>query len=151
MPAPAIITQAPEPAPGDGRFAFIAHPLDLSSYRDFDPSLGRFSDGELGLLAASWDGLVDPFVAGRMRLTAGTASAYGEFVVVPQTAAILASAPHAETLAQIRQAVTLARNRGARIVGLGGYVSIVTGGGADLADLGVPLTTGNSTPTICAR
>ncbi|MDD4588652.1 MAG: aminotransferase III, partial [Heliobacteriaceae bacterium] len=44
----------------------------------------------------------------------------------------------------IREAVDLARQRGARIVGLGAYSSVVTRGGLLLKNPGVPLTTGNS-------
>ena len=49
-----------------------------------------------------------------------------------------------QVLAQLSAAVKLAKERGAKIVGLGAYTSVVTKGGLDLRNLGVPLTTGNS-------
>ena len=45
---------------------------------------------------------------------------------------------------ELSSAVNLAKKRGARIVGLGAYTSVVTKGGRDLRNLGVAITTGNS-------
>jgi acetylornithine/succinyldiaminopimelate/putrescine aminotransferase/acyl-CoA synthetase (AMP-forming)/AMP-acid ligase II/predicted amino acid dehydrogenase/acyl carrier protein len=144
-PAPAVVRQD-----GDGDWAFIAHPLDLASYQHFDESLSRFSAAEMDELSERWAGLIDPFTAGAARIAGRGAAAHGHFFVVPATARHLATADPAAALADIRAAVALARDAGAKVIGLGGYVSIVTGGGADLADMGVALTSGNSFTAVAA-
>ena len=58
-----------EPQPGDGRFAFLVHPLTPRSYVDFDASLAVFSDEELADLTRRWQGTVEPFVVGTTRIT----------------------------------------------------------------------------------
>ncbi len=44
----------------------------------------------------------------------------------------------------------MAKGRGAKLVGLGGHTSIVTGGGLRLLDKGIPLTTGNTYTLLTA-
>jgi nucleoside-diphosphate-sugar epimerase len=63
---------------------------------------------------------------------------------------ILAAADRGEALGLVRDAIALARARGAEVVGLGGQISVVTGAGLDLGDLGVPLTTGNAYTALSA-
>jgi predicted amino acid dehydrogenase len=58
--------------------------------------------------------------------------------------------PSAEAVERVREAVLLARDRGASIIGLGAYSSVVTRNGAWLGDVGVPLTTGNSFTVVAA-
>lgn len=50
----------------------------------------------------------------------------------------------------LRQYVDCARGLGVDIVGLGAFTSIISRGGTDLLDLGVPLTTGNSFTAIAS-
>ena len=135
----------------EGRFAFVVHPLDLRNYPEFDPALEVLSEQELAYLADRFNPLLSPFVIGRTRIRSRAGrQAYGEFVVVPRTTRQLLEQPREEVLDLIRQAVELARDRGARIVGLGAYTSSVSRGGLHLADLGVALTTGNSYTVVAA-
>ncbi len=137
--------EGPVARPGDGRFAFLVHPLDLDNYHEFDPALKALSAEGLGRLAERFNSLLSPFVIGRTRvISAAGRAAYGEFVVVPRTTRQLLDEPRSETLPLIREAVQLAKDRGALIVGLGAYTSIVSRGGVLLSDIGVALTTGNS-------
>jgi acetylornithine/succinyldiaminopimelate/putrescine aminotransferase/acyl-CoA synthetase (AMP-forming)/AMP-acid ligase II/predicted amino acid dehydrogenase/acyl carrier protein len=146
----------PAPNADDARFGFVIHPLDHTSYVHFDAGLGAFSDAELRRLVERLDDL-PPGTTGRaMRIGAACVAskagtgAWGELVAVPATAAELTAMPSAEALSRVREAVLLARDRGARIVGLGAYSSIVTRNGAWLGDVGVPITTGNSFTVVAA-
>ena len=138
-------TNRVDPQTGDGRFAFLVHPLTPRSYVDFDASLSVFTDEELADLTQRWQGVVEPFVVGTTRITSATeAAAYGEFIGIPFTADELMAMPQAEAAAELRKGVELAQERGAKIVGLGSYTSIASQNGRLLTDTGLPLTTGNS-------
>jgi acetylornithine/succinyldiaminopimelate/putrescine aminotransferase/predicted amino acid dehydrogenase len=133
---------------GDRRFGFIVHPLDDEGVLDFDPTLAPLSVPQRRRLLARLAGASSslspaPFVVGSVRLSAASGtSAYGELVGVPYTAAQLLALPSRDACHLIDQAVRLAAARGAEIVGLGAYSSIVTSN-AQALDPPVPVTTGN--------
>ncbi len=141
-----LVSKEPiHPLPEEGRFAFLVHPLYLKNYLEFDRSLEIFSEPELQNLVDRWNDLVDPFVVSKARITSKTgATAYGEFICVCRTSEELMTLPKEQVQAQLEAAVKLAKARGAGIVGLGAYTSVVSKGGRDLRNLGVALTTGNS-------
>lgn len=135
----------PSNDPNEGRFAFLVHPLYLKNYLEFDQTLEAFSLTELENLVNRWNDMVEPFVVAKTRITSKTgATAYGEFICVSRTSEELMNLPKDQVLAELSAAIKLAKDRGAKIVGLGAYTSVVTKGGRDLRNLGVPLTTGNS-------
>lgn len=147
VPAAPVYDAPPAPSgdPAEGRFAFIIHPVNIRNYAEFDTSLDTFTDAELHELARRWNDLVEPFVTGRARILAADGKvAYGEFIAVPRTADELLAMPAHQAVAEVRQAVDLARRRGAQIVGLGAYTAVVTRAGLYLKDAGVAITTGNS-------
>lgn len=137
---------APVPRSADeGKFAFLVHPLYLKNYTEFDESLKVFSEKQLNDLVWRWNDLVEPFVVSKTRIVSKTGQqAYGEFICVCRTSQELMDMPREQALKELGAAVNLAKDRGAKIVGLGAYTSVVTKGGRDLRDLGVALTTGNS-------
>lgn len=141
----------PSSDPQEGRFAFLVHPVNLQNYPEFDESLAVFSETQLADLAGRWNGLVEPFVLSETRVVSPTgATAFGEFIAVPRTADQLLNGSRREVLAVLKQAVGLARDRGAQIVGLGAYTSVVSRGGRDLLGEGVAITTGNSYTVVSA-
>lgn len=149
QPALTLAPPRPKPAvrpePGDGRFAFLVHPLYLKNYIEFDESLQVFSERQLGDLVGRWNEFIEPFVISKTRITSRTGqSIYGEFISVCRTSEELMEMPKEQVMKELGAAVELARDRGAGIVGLGAYTSVVTKGGRDLRNLGVALTTGNS-------
>jgi acetylornithine/succinyldiaminopimelate/putrescine aminotransferase/predicted amino acid dehydrogenase len=154
-PPPRMVEQERlvEPRVGERRFAFLLHPLDAGSFVDYDPSLGILSRTNLEDLQKRLSGLVEPFVLNGARVVSTTGeSIFGEFIVVPRTAREMVDLPRAQVAAEVRAALDLARSRGAQMVGLGAYTSVVTRGGHALAGHGVPLTTGNSFTTVaCAE
>jgi len=156
VPAPARLPEddIPVPAgpePDEGRFAFLVHPLDLGNYAEFDRSLAPYTEEEMRRLSERFNGLMKPFVIGQTRVVSATGEkAYGEFVVVPRTTEQLISGSRQENLEVVAEAVRLAHERGARIVGLGAYTAIVTRSGRALKDREVALTTGNSYTVVAA-
>ncbi len=147
--------RAPEVVPGDssdeGRFAFLIHALDLKNYYQFDRSLKAFSEEELSELTGRFGDLVEPFVAGRTRIISQAGkSAYGEFIALPRTTDEFLEMPRKQVLAELKAAVALARERGARIVGLGAFTAVASMGGLYLKNEGVPITTGNSYTVVAA-
>lgn len=135
----------PSGNPNEGRFAFLIHPLYVKNYCEFDQSLKIFTEEQLEKLTGRWNDLIEPFVISKARIISPTgAEAYGEFISIARTSEELTSLPREQVLAELTAAVNLAKERGAKIVGLGAYTSVVTKGGRDIRDLGVALTTGNS-------
>lgn len=151
LPAPTTRTHVwRAPAPGETRFGFVAHPLDAAGLADFDTSFESWDEDSrsalLARLAAAASELNPaPFLigSGEVRSDAGP-RAYGELVGVPYTAVQLLSLPSAQAVRVVREAVELAAARGAELVGLGAYSSIVTDNARALGPTPVPVTTGNS-------
>ncbi|MGF6752807.1 hypothetical protein [Paraburkholderia sp. GAS42] len=127
------------------RFGFLIHPLDAQSYADYDSSLNILDAQELAEFAASMDGLIDPVVGSSAQIEspAGT-KARGDFIMIGHTAAQLRQLSQHEAIAVLNRGIRLACKRGAQIVGLGAYTSVVSGGGAQLLNPDVALTSGNS-------
>ncbi len=136
----------PDSEQQEGRFAFLLHPLDAASYSDFDSSLNAFTHEQLSDLTNRWSEMVEPFVISGTRITGKTGkTAYGEFIVIPYTAKELQNMSPAKVKAKILEGIDIAVARGAKIVGLGAYTSVVTQGGRSLLKyVNVPITTGNS-------
>ena len=118
----------------------------MANYSDFDASLAVFSEEQLADLSSRWNDLVEPFVVGTTRIESNTGeTAYGDFICLPRTADEFLAMDRDQAIAEIRQAIELAKERGARLVGLGAYTSVVTMGGRSLVPyVDVALTTGNS-------
>lgn len=135
----------------EGRFAFLIHALDLKSYHQFDNSLLSFSEAELADLTGRFNDLVEPFVAGKTRIeSAAGRTAYGEFIALSRTTDEFVSMPRSQAMAELKSAVALARERGAKIVGLGAFTAVASMGGLYLKNEGIPITTGNSYTVVSA-
>lgn len=129
----------------EGRFAFLVHPLSTGNYTEFDESLSVFSAKEIKTLFDRIDGAIEPFVIGKTSFTSKAGKkAYGEFICIPRTAEELMEHPKEQIFPELEKAVLLAKERGAKIVGLGAYTSVISKGGRELRNLGVAITTGNS-------
>jgi acetylornithine/succinyldiaminopimelate/putrescine aminotransferase/predicted amino acid dehydrogenase len=135
----------------EGRFAFIVHLLDSKSLVDFDRSLERLPPTQLEELTHRFEDSARPFVGSQVRIEslAGRA-ATGDFIILPKSAAQLLRLSPEDALEEVAAAVRLGRDRGAKIVGLGGYTSVVAQNLRALLKLGVSLTTGNSYTVVAA-
>lgn len=150
-PAPARQEIIPQPLPqpsgaaDEGRFAFLVHPLYLKNYTEFDESLKMFNQRQLAELVERWNDLIEPFVVAQTTINSKTGQkAYGEFICICRTSQELMELPKEQVRRELEAAINLAKQRGAKIVGLGAYTSVVSKGGRELRDLGVAVTTGNS-------
>ncbi|MCL6610507.1 MAG: aminotransferase class III-fold pyridoxal phosphate-dependent enzyme [Peptococcaceae bacterium] len=129
----------------EGRFAFLIHPLDLDNYYQFDSSLTGLPAEKLQQLADMAAEILDPFVIGRTVVESRAGyRAYGEFITVPYTAREMLEMAPEKILEALEKALGLALERGARLVGLGAYTSVVSRSGTMLQGRFLPLTTGNS-------
>ncbi len=135
----------------DGRFAFIVHLLDGQSLADYDKSLQRLAPSELTELAVRFEKSAHPFFGSRARIESRAGEvAIGDFIILPKTAQQLLRMSPDEALEDVADAIRLAKDRGAQIVGLGGYTSVVAQNLKALLKLGVSLTTGNSYTVVSA-
>ncbi len=139
------------PASGtDGRFAFLVHMMDLDDLERFDSSLGGIPADTFAKARASLPDLSDPAVLTTFEIRAPDGRrAVGDLVIVPHTAHELMDMPLARSKHVVGDAAALAAERGAQVIGLGGFTSVVTGGGRSIAKrVKVPLTTGNAFTAI---
>jgi len=143
--------EAVTPRPEDGRFAFIVHPVDANSFVDLDPSLAHADRDRLEQLGNRLGDQLEPFVIGQTRVRSATgATACGEFICVALTAQRMIELTPEQAEGLVADAVDYARQRGARIVGLGGFSSVVMRGGVRATGKGVAITTGNSYTVVSA-
>ncbi|MFJ8403576.1 aminotransferase class III-fold pyridoxal phosphate-dependent enzyme [Streptomyces microflavus] len=146
---PAVPVQPTGPRPGEPRWAFIAHPTDLASYASYDSRLGLDGD-QVRILFDRMNQCrnVDTAAAmlvGKVRVETDTGeTSYGEIFALPYGARRLLDMPTAQATALVQEAVDDAVARGAQIVGLGAYTSVVTANATALSNLKVPVTTGNA-------
>lgn len=134
------------------RFGFLLHPLELKNYAEFDESLANYSEQALDMLESRLGELMDPFYVSTVQLQSHSTGKVveGDFIMIPRSAQQLARMPVAEATELIEKGMRIATERGARLVGLGGHTSIVTGGGLRVKGKGVAVTTGNTYTMLTA-
>jgi acetylornithine/succinyldiaminopimelate/putrescine aminotransferase/predicted amino acid dehydrogenase len=128
------------------RFAFIVHWLELSDLRRVDPSLAPFSDSELAAVKSRFGSFIKPIPYGELLVrSADGRLTEGEMIGLLHLPSDLIALSPDEALDLVQGAVDLAAARGAQVIGLAGFSSIVTYGGLGLkAPAGARLTSGNS-------
>ncbi len=135
-----------------GKFGFILHYPSTDDIVANNPSFKKLSDEELKLFL-EWQSQVRE--AGlcchmpAIRSKAGKVTE-GWLIGVPFGAKQIMQLPRAEVVKVISEAVDLARDLGATVVGLGALTSVVTRGGRDVTGRGVAITSGNSFTTVMA-
>ncbi|MGW0817332.1 aminotransferase class III-fold pyridoxal phosphate-dependent enzyme [Streptomyces viridiviolaceus] len=137
------------PRPGEPRWAFIAHPTDLASYASYDKRLGLPGEQVRVLFdrmnqCRNVDTPAAMFVGACRVHTDNGETSYGEVFALPYGAKRLLDMPAEQATELVQQAVDEAVKRGAQLVGLGAYTSVVTGNATAIDDHGVPVTTGNA-------
>jgi acetylornithine/succinyldiaminopimelate/putrescine aminotransferase/predicted amino acid dehydrogenase len=128
------------------RFAFIVHFLEIADLRRLDPSVAPFSDSELESMKSRFGNFITSFPHGELAIpSADGRLTEGEMIVLPQLPSDLMKLSGDEALELVQSAVDLAAERGAEVVGLAAFSSIVTYGGLGLqAPKGTRVTSGNS-------
>lgn len=128
----------------EGRFAFILHWLEADDIQMLDPALRCLPRRAREELAEKLGDVGGPSVLSQVRVRGKDGStAVGDFIAIPCSAAQLMSMDPSEAADRVQEAVELGVKRGAKIVGLGGFTSIVTRAGATIDPMGAALTTGN--------
>lgn len=129
--------------------AFIGHFIDEDGVSRWDPGLGRLGLDTCRRFLDRVQPLAEPMVCLRAPLTSATgATTTLSFIGLPVSsaqchAALRDRSRRDELRALIQRAVDLAQAKGCRVVGLGGYTSILTRNGKSLDARGMALTTGN--------
>ena len=134
------------------RFAFIVHLITTGDLRRFDPTLDPFTDTDLEGLRSRISQFVKPFPLDQLAVeTADGKLAEGELIVLPQLPSELLTLPGNVAVDLVQSALDLAAKRGAEVVGLGGFSSIIADGGLALRhQAGLRVTSGNSLTTWAA-
>lgn len=129
--------------------AFIGHFIDEDGVARWDPGLGRLGPDVCRRFLERVRPLAEPLVCLRAPLTSPTgATTTLSFIGLPVSSgqchdALRDRAQRSDLRALIQRAVDLAHAEGCRVVGLGGYTSILTRNGKSLDARGMALTTGN--------
>lgn len=135
----------------NSRFAFLIHPIDYGSYMEFDESLRAFDQHQMEELSEQVACNLEPDILASTVIESETGTkAYGEFACIMATARNFLEMDGQKAIDTVCEAVQLAKKRGAKIVGLGGFTSVITQGGLKAAGDGVAVTTGNSYTVISA-
>lgn len=129
------------PREGEPRWAFVAHPTDLASYASYDNRLGLPGEQVRVLFdrmnqCRNVDTPAAMFVGSCRVVTDGGQTSYGEIFALPYGARRLLDMPAEQATELVQQAVDEAVRRGAQLVGLGAYTSVVTANAAALDDRG---------------
>jgi acetylornithine/succinyldiaminopimelate/putrescine aminotransferase/predicted amino acid dehydrogenase len=134
------------PTPQPTRFAFVAHLLGVDDLRRFDPTVKPFGDTELETLRSRITEFMKPCPLDELAVqSADGRKAVGELIALPYLPSELVALPQDEAVQLVQHAVNLGAERGAEVIGLAGFSSIVTFGGlAVQAPEGVRVTSGNS-------
>ncbi len=127
-------------------FAFIIHPIDPK--RDVArkyPFLGKIlPEGTIHFLSRFWPPVYISHITG-IRSEATGKEIEGWLIAVPYTAQRMITLPPAEVYRKIVAAGVMARELGAKVLGLGAYTSVVGDGGITIArELDIAVTTGDS-------
>ena len=134
------------------RFAYVVHLLGPGDMRRLDPSLERFTHVQVEEFRKSMAGFLKPFPLDKLIVHRPDGSfAEGELIVLPHVPAELLAILGRQAVDLVQSAVDLGVARGAQVVGLGGFSSIISYGGNALEERpGVTITSGNSLTTWAA-
>ncbi len=134
-------------------FAFIIHYPSTDEMKKTNISFEEMTASELSKIL-DWEAAsdVDPQVLVHMPAIRSKAGkiAEGWLIGIPYSGKHLLELPRKEAVEQVGKAVDLAKELGAKMVGLGAYTSVVTRGGADLQGRGAAITSGNSYTIVTA-
>lgn len=144
-----------EPQPGDRRVAHIAHLEDVETTLLAEPSLSEVPLARLEPLLGRLFRFTRPAVGQRMRITTKT----GEIVHLSLLGLVLTSrmfesmmqtSERGTVLDKIEEALDVAIDGGASVVGFGGYTSIATLNCTAVATTRAALTSGNAYTVVLA-
>ena len=133
------------------KFAFVVHYMHEHDFIDADPSFEQFTSDQMKDLR-KWSREVGPgFVHhfGGLQSKTGRVSS-GWLMFLPMIPRDMIEVGRKDILKMLERAKLMAARRGATIVGLGGFTSIVSQGGASLMGEGGWVTSGNTLTSTMA-
>lgn len=142
---------AAQPAPGQGRetdvmqrFVFLIHPLDMRDVIRYEPQAANKREALVKKVLEWMPSNIVSHVTGIESPTGRRAE--GWFALVPLLPSQFVDFPREAVYEKVLKAARLGQENGARIVGLGGYTSVVGDAGVTLASRldGIAVTSGNS-------
>ncbi len=150
--APIVASRIDATDPPTASFAFLCHYPSIQDMIKNTPSFEQFTKEQLNELL-KW--AADSASCGtichmRSVRSPGGGNIEGWLIGVTYGGQEILERPRKEVVETIRNAVKLAKDLGADVVGLGAFTSIVTRGGYDLRDEHVTITTGNTLTIITA-
>jgi predicted amino acid dehydrogenase len=133
------------------KFAFLLHYTTEKDIIDSDQSFEQFTDEEFGRWR-EWARALEPGVVHHMDGIVSLAEhcAEGWIIAIPMLPRDMLALGQREGLAVLENAMRIASERGASILGLGGFTSIVSRGGEALTGKGMWITSGNTLTTVMA-
>lgn len=134
-----------------GRFCFLIHYTEEEDLLRSDPSFASFTPEERADWM-QWAKRIGPGFAWpipQSRSPAG-ATVEGMIMSVPLLPSAMLGKGRPSARAMIQDATDMAVEYGASRLGLGAFTSVVTNGGAAVANRGVPVTSGNTLTTVAA-
>jgi acetylornithine/succinyldiaminopimelate/putrescine aminotransferase/predicted amino acid dehydrogenase len=145
----ACAAAAPAAAPlRHGKFAFLLHYSMPGDIVRADPSFEGFTDEELERWR-DWAGALKPGVIHHVKdIRSTSASAEGWLIAVPMLPRDMLKLGRSKMVALLEEAKDVAIERGASVLGLGGFTSIVSRGGEDLVGKGMAVSTGNTLTSV---
>jgi acetylornithine/succinyldiaminopimelate/putrescine aminotransferase/predicted amino acid dehydrogenase len=137
---PQVVQDGPAPV------AFLVHPNEADYLLNFDPTFGSLTPAQREHVALNLQGVIGPvpwhdFRVGQLQV---------HVLASPLLPQEMARVGRGIWLDEIQTMILQARERGARLVGLGGLLSVVARDGLALPELGVAVTTGNSLTAFAA-
>jgi acetylornithine/succinyldiaminopimelate/putrescine aminotransferase/predicted amino acid dehydrogenase len=142
--------------PTDGRegrcsLAFLGHPVSEDDFKTSDPSFEQFEPDEFERWK-TWVQDAEPGIVyhvPELRFPSGKRVEIW-IIALPILPERLARMGRRKVMPLLSDTVELAREKGASIIGLGGFTSIVSKGGTALAESGLAVTTGSCLTSIVA-
>ncbi len=130
-------------------FAFLMHPIYPEDFIAGDPSFEQFTDDELNRWT-QWATDIGPGTVYHLPEVCSTTGkiAQGWLIVLPMLPHQMIRYGRSNLFAFLNEAINLAKDQGAQIMGLGGFTSVVSKGGEMITGRGLPLTTGNTTTAV---
>jgi acetylornithine/succinyldiaminopimelate/putrescine aminotransferase/predicted amino acid dehydrogenase len=133
----------------DGKFAFLLHYTSEDDIVRTDPSFRAFSGSQL----ERWKHWAQSLGAGVVHHLHGIRSATGAdaegwLIALPMVPRDMLKLGRKESLDLLEEARTVAADRGASVIGLGGFTAIISRGGQDLVGKGMAITSGNTLTSV---
>jgi acetylornithine/succinyldiaminopimelate/putrescine aminotransferase/predicted amino acid dehydrogenase len=131
-----------------GKFAFLLHYTSEHDIVRTDPSFAAFNGEQLDRWK-EWAQSLGAGVVHRLNIQSAAGSdAEGWLIALPMVPRDMLKLGRQKSIELLDEARELAEERGASVVGLGGFTAIISRGGQDLVGKGMAVTSGNTLTSL---